>query len=194
MIGSRGVPARWGGIERHVEELGALLAQRGHEVTIYCRSNYVQAGRDLGLAHHRGMQLKSLPTVGTKHLDAIVHSAIATGAALASSFDILHYHALGPGVMAVLPRYLSPAKVVLTVHGLDDQRAKWGGAAAAALRTAGWLSGRVPDATIVVSRDLARHYRERHGCHAVYIPNGVLPLPPRSPDGAVARLGLAPGR
>jgi glycosyltransferase involved in cell wall biosynthesis len=194
MIGSRGVPARWGGIERHVEELGALLAQRGHDVTVYCRSNYVQAGPELRLADHRGMHLERLPTVGTKHLDAIVHSAIATGAALASSFDILHYHALGPGVMAVLPRYLSPAKVVLTVHGLDDQRAKWGRAATAVLRTAGWLSGRVPDTTIVVSRDLARHYRERHGCHAVYIPNGVLPPPPRPPDGAVARLGLAPGR
>jgi glycosyltransferase involved in cell wall biosynthesis len=194
MIGSRGIPARWGGIERHVEELGALLADRGHDVTVFCRSNYVQAGGEPRLSEYRGMRLESLPTVGTKHLDAIVHSAIATAAALASSFDILHYHALGPGVLGVLPRYLSPAKVVQTVHGLDDQRAKWGRAATAVLRTAGWLSGRVPDATIVVSRDLARHYRERHGCPAIYIPNGVLPLPPRPPDGAIARLGLAPRR
>jgi len=95
--------------------------------------------------------------------------------------------------MAALPRYLSPAKVVLTVHGLDDQRAKWGRAATAMLRTAGWLSGRVPDATVVVSRDLARHYRERHGCPAVYVPNGVLAPPPRPPGEVLDRLGLTPG-
>jgi glycosyltransferase involved in cell wall biosynthesis len=113
---------------------------------------------------------------------------------MASSFDILHYHAIGPGIMGVLPRYLSPAKVVLTVHGLDDQRAKWGRAATTVLRTAGWLSGRVPDATIVVSRDLARHYRDHHHCQAIYIPNGVTPVTPRPADGAIARLGLTPGR
>jgi glycosyltransferase involved in cell wall biosynthesis len=190
MIGCRGVPARWGGIERHVEEVAALLAERGHDVTVFCRNNYVQGG----LTEHRGVRLRRLPTVGTKHLDAIVHSGLATAAALASSFDVLHYHALGPGVVGALPRYLSPAKVVLTVHGLDDQRAKWGRGAAALLRTAGWLSGRVPDATIVVSRDLERHYRERRGCPAVYVPNGVLTPPPRPPGPGLARLGLAAGR
>jgi glycosyltransferase involved in cell wall biosynthesis len=191
MIGCRGVPARWGGIERHVEELSALLAARGHDVTVFCRSNYVLAGA----AEHRGVRLRRLPTVGTKHLDAIVHSAIATVSAMASSFDILHYHAIGPGIMAMLPRYLSAARVVLTVHGLDDQRAKWGRVASSVLRTAGWLSGRVPAATIVVSRDLERHYRERHHRQAVfYIPNGVCPPPRRPPDGALARLGLTPGR
>ena len=122
MIGSRGVPARWGGIERHVEELSALLVGRGHHVTVFCRSNYVQER----VPEHRGVRLRQLPTISTKHLDAIVHSGLATSAAMASSFDILHYHALGPGVMGVLPRFLSAAKVVQTVHGLDDQRAKWG--------------------------------------------------------------------
>ena len=190
MIGCRGVPARWGGIERHVEELGAVLAERGHEVTVFCRSNYVQGD----LVEHRGMRLRRLPTVGTKHLDAIVHSGLATAVALGSPFDVLHYHALGPGVMGALPRYLSSDKVVLTVHGLDDQRAKWGRGAATLLRTAGWLSGRVPDATIVVSRDLERHYRQRRGCPAIYVPNGVLPPAPRAPGAGLARFGLAAGR
>jgi glycosyltransferase involved in cell wall biosynthesis len=191
MIGSRGVPARWGGIERHVEELSALLAARGHDVTVFCRSNYVPGG----VTEHRGVRLRRLPTVGTKHLDAIVHSAIASLPATAAPFDIVHYHAIGPGLLAVLPRYLSSARVVLTVHGLDDQRAKWGRGATMVLRTAGWLSGRVPDATIVVSRDLQRHYRQRHPRQPVfYVPNGVNPPPRRPPDGALARLGLTPGR
>jgi glycosyltransferase involved in cell wall biosynthesis len=190
MIGSRGVPARWGGIERHVEELSALLAERGHDVTVFCRSNYVQDG----VPEYRGIRLRHLPTISSKHLDAIVHSALATSAAMASSFDIMHYHALGPGVMGVLPRYLSAAKVVQTIHGLDDQRAKWGRGATAVLRTAGWLSGRIPDATIVVSQDLRRHYQEHHRCQAIYIPNGVVPSAPRPPATALARLGLLPGR
>jgi glycosyltransferase involved in cell wall biosynthesis len=191
MIGSRGVPARWGGIERHVEELSALLAARGHDVTVFCRSNYVPGG----VTEHRGVRLRRLPTVATKHLDAIVHSAIATVSATAASFDVVHYHAIGPGLLAMLPRYLSSARVALTVHGLDHQRAKWGRVATGVLRTAGWLSGRVPDATIVVSRDLERHYRERHPRQPVfYIPNGVTPPLRRPPDGAIARLELTPGR
>jgi glycosyltransferase involved in cell wall biosynthesis len=190
MIGSRGVPASFGGVERHVEELGARLAARGHRVVVFCRSNYT--GQEL--AQHRGMTLRHLPTVGTKHLDAIVHSALATAVALRGGFDILHYHALGPGLLAVLPRYASPARVVLTVHGLDDQRGKWGLGARTVLRTASWLSARVPDATIVVSQDLERHYREVHRHPAVHVPNGVPAPMPQPPDGVMARLGLRPGR
>jgi glycosyltransferase involved in cell wall biosynthesis len=190
MIGARGVPATFGGIERHVEELGARLAARGHEVTVFCRSNYSCA--DLG--SHRGMRLASLPTVGTKHLDAIVHSGLSTLGAMAASFDILHYHAIGPGMLAVLPRYLSRARVVLTVHGRDDERGKWGRGAKAVLGTAGWLSARVPDATIVVGQHLERYYREAHGRRAVYVPNGVHAATPRPANGTLARLGLLPGR
>ncbi len=191
MIGCRGVPARWGGVERHVEELGAELAARGHQVTVFCRSNYAAAE---AVRTHRGMRLAHLPTVGTKHLDAIVHSALATAAAMVGPFDVVHYHALGPGMCALLPRYLSTSKVVLTVHGLDDQRAKWGSLGRTVLGAAGWLSARVPDATIVVSRDLQRHYSERHGRPSVYVPNGTtVPAPGRS-GGVLDRLGLERGR
>jgi glycosyltransferase involved in cell wall biosynthesis len=186
MIGARGVPATFGGIERHIEELGARLAARGHDVTVFCRSNYLQAD----LVSHRGMRLVSLPTVGTKHLDAIVHSGFATMRAMAASYDVLHYHAIGPGMLAVLPRYLSRARVVLTVHGRDDQRGKWGPAAKAVLGTAGWLSARVPDATVVVGRHLEQYYREAHGRPTVYVPNGVHAVTPRPANGTLARLGL----
>ena len=190
MIGVRGVPATFGGIERHVEELGARLAARGHDVTVFCRSNYSAPGQ----GSHRGMRLTSLPTVGTKHLDAIVHSGLATLEAMAASYDILHYHAIGPGMLAVLPRYLARARVVLTVHGRDDERGKWGRGAKAVLGTAGWLSARVPDATIVVGRHLERYYREAHGRGTVYVPNGVQAAMPRPANGTLARLGLQPGR
>jgi glycosyltransferase involved in cell wall biosynthesis len=189
MIGQRGIPASFGGVERHVEELGARLAGRGHEVTVFTRTNYTADRFD----EYRGMRVRYLPTVTHKHFDAIVHSAISTISALADRFDILHYHAVGPGIPASIPRYLSPAKVVLTVHGLDAERAKWGGCARSALRAATWLSARVPHTTIVVSRSLAEHYALRYGRRARYIPNGVDPPTRRSPNEIRQRFGLRGG-
>jgi glycosyltransferase involved in cell wall biosynthesis len=169
MIGQRGVPATFGGVERHVEELGALLAARGHEVTVYNRRNYVDDDR-IG---YRGMHVRTLSTIGTKHLDAIVHSGLSTVDAIRRGVDIVHYHAIGPGFPSFVPRTFSRAKVVQTVHGRDAERAKWSPAARTILRMGEWLSARVPDATIVVSRDLANHYRTRFAKPTTYIPNGV---------------------
>src|SRR5215510_1285650 len=100
MIGQRGVPATFGGIEHHVEQLGRRLVARGHQVTVYCRPNYVPERREEWL----GMRVVRLPTVSSKHLDAIVHSALATVHAMATRHDILHFHALGPGLCSALPR------------------------------------------------------------------------------------------
>lgn len=186
MIGQRGVPATFGGIEHHVQELGARLAERGHDVFVYTRTNYTRE------RHRRflGMRPRYLPTISSKHLDAIVHSGLATLDAVARRADVVHYHAVGPGLPAILPRYASRAKVVLTVHGLDADRAKWGGGARRVLRIAQWLSARVPDATIVVSRDLQRHYASTYGRDTVYVPNGVVEMPARPPSEITKRWGL----
>src|SRR5436309_10069267 len=169
-IGTRGVPATFGGIEHHVEEVGSRLAARGHDVTVYCRANYVPEGT----REHKGMHVARLPTVSSKRLDAIVHSALSTVRAVRRGYDIVHFHALGPGVMTPVSQYASRARVVQTVHGLDDERAKWGSGARALLRGGGWLSARVPDATVVVSRTLADHYLVKYGRPTTYIPNGVV--------------------
>lgn len=186
MIGQRGVPATFGGIEHHVEELGSLLAERGHEVTVYTRTNYT-AER---MPSFRGMRPRYLPTVNSKHLDAIVHSTLSTFDAVLRRADIVHYHAVGPGLPAVIPRYLTSSKVVLTVHGLDADRAKWGGGARAVLRFSQWLSARIPDETIVVSKDLEAHYRDHYRRRTTYIPNGVAEPTARAPDQITRRFGL----
>jgi glycosyltransferase involved in cell wall biosynthesis len=175
MIGQRGVPATFGGIEHHVEEVGARLVERGHEVTVFCRSNYVGQSE----TEYRGMKLARVPTIGTKHLDAFAHSAASTMVAMRDCYDIVHYHALGPGLFAFAPRFATRAKVAQTVHGLDHLRAKWGKGARTVLRTAGWLSARVPDVTVTVSRALTEHYAHHYQREAVYIPNGVVPMSPR---------------
>ncbi len=186
MIGTRGVPASEGGIERHVEELGSRLAARGHEVTVYCRTNYIQDR----VPTYRGMHLKYVPAVGTKNLDFIAHSALSSILALRRAPDIVHYHAIGSALVAPLPRYLTRSGIVLTVHGLDYARNKWGGAARATLKFAEGLSARVPHATIAVSRALADHYETNLGRKADYIANGVpeATVRPMGPIGE--RLGL----
>lgn len=189
MIGQRGLPATMGGVEHHVEEIGRRLADRGHDITVFCRTNYATSG----LRRYRGMTLRYVPTIATKHLDAVVHSALSTGAAMAGAFDVIHYHALGPGLFSPLPRVLSSASVVQTIHGLDYERAKWGQGTQAILRSAAWLSARVPDTTIVVSRALGSHYEAEHGRAAVYITNGVDPPSHEGARQIQDRYGLTPG-
>jgi glycosyltransferase involved in cell wall biosynthesis len=171
-IGQRGVPAAMGGIEHHVEEIGSRLVERGHEVTVYTRGNYTRER----VAEHRGMRVRYVPTVPTKRLEALIHSGLSTADAMLPGErapDILHYHAIGPSVFSPLPRLLSSRRVVVTIHGLDYDREKWGVGARAALRTAAWISAHAPHATITVSRNLADHYLARYGRHAHHIPNGV---------------------
>jgi glycosyltransferase involved in cell wall biosynthesis len=168
MIGQKGVPATVGGIERHVEELGARFVDLGHDVTVFCRRSYsTERPRE-----YRGMRLRHLPTVATKHLDALAGALLASVVAT-RGFDVVHYHALGPGLAAPIPRYVSRAAVVQTVHGLDDERGKWGAGASRGLRLAQTMSARVPDETIVVSKALQQHYRTTHRRETEYVPNGV---------------------
>jgi glycosyltransferase involved in cell wall biosynthesis len=141
------------------------------------------------------MELVTLRTVDSKHLEALVHSARSTYRALRQEYDIIHYHAIGPGVFSFAPRLLGSAKVVQTIHGLDGDRAKWGWAARTLLRSATWGSAHVPDSTIVVSETLATYYAERYGRSTLYIPNGVTVAAPDAPPGALLeRLGTEAGR
>jgi glycosyltransferase involved in cell wall biosynthesis len=191
-IGQRGVPATIGGIEHHVEEIGARLVERGHDVTVYTRANYT-ADR---ISEHRGMRVRYIPTAPTKHLEALVHSGLSTGVAMlpgARRADILHYHAIGPSVFTPLPRALTRRGVVLTIHGLDYDRDKWGLGARTALKSAGWISAHVPHATITVSKNLAEFYLERYGRVAHHIPNGVAAPLPRAAKLITERFGLQGG-
>jgi len=191
MIGQRGLPATYGGVERHVEELGVRLAERGHEVVVFCRRNYT----DDPQPSHRGVRLVYAPTVESKHLEAALHSGAASLLTLGRGFDIVHYHAVGPGLWSPIPRWLSGAKIVQTIHGLaiqknNEDHAKWGRLARAVLQGGDWLSQRVPDAVIVVGEYLLDHYRNRRGL-TVHIPNGVAPST-ATDSSVLGRLGLRP--
>lgn len=187
-IGGRGVVSKYSGIETYYEEVGKRLAERGHEVTIYCRNYFtpMQPGK------YNGMRLVRLPTIRSKHLETLVHTWLSTAHALTQSYDIVHFHALGPALFSCIPRILG-GKTAVTVQGLDWQRKKWGRWAAAVLRAGEYASVKFPDATMVVSKTLRRRYEEVHGAHTFYLPNGGLLRERRDPN-AILEWGLDPGR
>ena len=170
MIGQKGWPPIHGGIERHVAELAPRLAARGWAVDIYSRPHYSAHHGDTGLP---GVRVVRRPSLATKHLDAITHALVCTFDALRGDARIVHYHALGPGLLAGLPRWLAGKPTVVTVHGLDWQRQKWGRLARWVLRGGEQASFRLPERTIVVSQALQTWFRQRHGRETIYIPNGV---------------------
>lgn len=182
-IGGRGVVGTYSGIETYYEELGSRLAARGHRVTAYCRSYFTPR-----LDSYRGIRVRRLPALRTKHLETASHSALATLDALVRGYDVVQYHAIGSSPLSLLPR-LTGAATVVSVRGLDWQRAKWGRFARAVLRAGEWASARCPTATVVVSATLQRHYVAEHGREPHLIPNAVV-LGERRPAERIRRWGL----
>ncbi|MDP2234456.1 MAG: glycosyltransferase family 4 protein, partial [Actinomycetota bacterium] len=185
MIGQKGIPATWGGVERHVEEIARRLVEQGHEVTVYTRPNYTPHDTK----EHQGVRLVSLPTLRTKHLDAIVHCVLASLHSWGGRYDIVHYHAIGPALASPLAR-LRGYGVVATVHGQDFRRAKWGGIASSLLKAGEWCALNVAHATISVSERLAEEYRCGGHENAHFIPNGVS-VPEGEDTSILDELGLA---
>lgn len=184
MVGSRGIPTGYSGIEASLAELCPRLADRGHRVVVYCRKSYGLPGS------YRGVKLVSLPSLGTKHLDTISHVFLSVAHLLATGdVDIVHFHAIGPTLLSWIPR-LGKKKVIATVHAEDWRREKWGLGAKSVLRLGEAASARIPHRTIVVSRTLERHYRESYGIPVDYIPNGVAIRPPRPPQRITSLYGL----
>ena len=187
MIGQKGMPATWGGVERHVEELSAHLAILGHEVVVFTRPQYTPPS----CTEYRGVRLRSLPTIPSKHLDAIVHSTLASFAVWAGDYDVVHYHAMGPTLASPIAK-LRGRRVVATIHGQDWRGGKWGRLASTALKFSEWVALHVPDATIAVSAGLADEYRMRTSRPVSAIPSGVALCEERDMT-VLGRLGVVPG-
>ena len=187
MIGQKGLPATYGGIERHVEEIGRRLVARGHDVSVFCRLYYTPAG-----AQYHGVHLLRRPSINTKHLDTVTHVTWSSIEASLRRFDIVHFHALGPSAFAWMPRILG-ARTAVTVHGLDWQREKWGKFASWVLKQCEYPAAHFANGTIVVSKTLREYFREHHHCDAAFIPNGTnLPTPRKARK--ILSLGLTPGK
>ncbi|MCK5510336.1 glycosyltransferase family 4 protein [Candidatus Parcubacteria bacterium] len=171
IIGQKGIPAVSGGVETHVEELSIKLAEKGHEVYVYTRPNYT----DKNLKEHRGVNLISLPSIPTKHLDAISHTFFACFDILRRNIDVAHFHSIGPSFWIWLLKILKPkTPVVATFHTLCYQHKKWKLFARFSLRLGEYVCCNMADKVITISKGLKKYVLKKYKKEAEYIPNGVL--------------------
>ena len=168
MIGQKGIPSRAGGVEIHVEELAAGLVETGNQVDVYCRKYYCKNR----MKTHRGINLIYIPTISTKHLDAIIYTFFATVLALTKGYDVFHYHACGPSSLCWIPK-LFGKKVVCTTHGLDWKRAKWGALGQDYLKFGEKMIGKYADEIIVLNDPMKEYFKETYHRETNVIPNGV---------------------
>jgi glycosyltransferase involved in cell wall biosynthesis len=180
-----------GGVETHCEELLPRVKRLAPDaaITVFARAPYVPPGaRD-----HAGVHVVPVASPRSRSFEAIVGTFNALRAARRAGAEIVHIHAIGPALLAPLARLLG-LRVVVTHHGEDYRRAKWGPIARTMLRLGEWLACRAAHRLIAVSPSLAARLRARHPAVAArirYIPNGVPELP-EAPADALAGLGLAP--
>ena len=175
-IGARGVGGTYSGIETYYEELGSRLAARGHHVTAYCRKHFTP-----DVPVYKGVHVRLLPSFRNKHLETISHSTLSTFDSICRDYDIIQFHAIGSAPLAIIPRMLG-RRTIVSVRGLDWQRAKWGAFARGVLKFGEKASARCPTATCVVSGVLQNHYEDEHGRRPHMIPNAVVPPIRAEPD------------
>jgi glycosyltransferase involved in cell wall biosynthesis len=168
LLGTRGVPARYSGFETCAEELGARLAARGHEVTVYCRVPHV----DHSGPTYRGMRLVKLPTIRRKHLDTIVHTALSVLHAVRGRYDVALFFNVSNSPLTWVLR-MAGQRVALNVDGLDWKRKKWGRLARAYIRAAERWATRLPHALVTDSRRVQRYYAEHHRAPSTFIAYGA---------------------
>jgi glycosyltransferase involved in cell wall biosynthesis len=190
MLGLRGFPGVQGGVETHAEHLCPRLVKLGCQVTVLARAPYQQP--DTG-PEWQGVRFVSLWAPKSKGLEAIVHSMLGVLYAAVKRPDILHIQAIGPAIVT-LPARLLGLRVVVTHHGPDYDRQKWGRFAKWALRTGERWGMRLSQGRIVISSVIAEIVRRAHGRDSQLIPNGVLlPQLPQQTD-ALEQFGLQPGK
>ena len=194
MIGHKFIPSRDGGVEVVVSNLAPHLAKIGYDVTCYNRTNkqFKKLRKDGELMReYRGVHLVWTPTIDRRGLAAMTASSIATVMASFQNFDLVHFHTEGPCVLCWLPRLLGK-KVVVTVHGLDHMRQKWGVFASAYIMLGEKAAVRHADSIIVLSEGVRTYFREKYGRDTVLIPNGIDPAEIRPACEITKQFGLAP--
>src|SRR3954447_7151831 len=196
LVGTRGVPARYGGFETAVEEVGRRLAERGHEVVVYCRT--APGDTEPRSSTHLGMRLVHLPAARKRSLETLSHTALSVGHLLGHRVDAaIVFNAANAPLLPVL----RAARIPLATHvdGLEWKRAKWGGTGRRYYRAAESLAARWSDALIADAQGIADYYRAEFDTGTELIAYGAplldvgsdrlaeLHLPPRGHHLVVAR-------
>lgn len=185
ILGTRGIPARYGGFETFAEELSSRLTARGHSVTVYCRERHSQPT-------HVGARLVTLPTLRHKYTDTIVHTLLSTLHVLFHRQDALLYCNAANAVFTWLPRLVG-MPVALNVDGLERNRKKWNQLAKAWYLVSERLATWFPTIVVTDADEIQRYYKDRYGKPSVMISYGAQTgkVPTRE---FLGKLGLEEGR
>ena len=175
MFGHKRIPSREGGVEIVVEELSTRMVERGHQVTCYNRKGHHVSGAEYDIKNikeYKGVKIIPVLTIDKKGLAAMTSSFVAAWKATWSKADVVHIHAEGPAAMCWLPK-LRKKRVIVTIHGLDWQRAKWGGFATKYIKFGEKQAVKHADEIIVLSKGVQDYFQKEYERKTVFIPNGV---------------------
>ena len=173
-IGQKGLPAKSGGVEKHVEEMASRMVANGHSVFAYARNNYV----DKDLNSYKGIQIIHLPSIPTKNLDAISHTFLAIVHAIFSNYDVVHFHSIGPSSLIFLLKIFKRKTAIVTTHHCQDYfHKKWGSFAKKYLRFGEAMAVLFSDRLIVVSKNLKEYIQDKFRKTATVITNGTSVVP-----------------
>lgn len=192
MLGHKRIPSREGGIEIVVEELSTRMVKAGHSVTCYNRSGCHVSGKEfdsIALTEYKGIKLKSVFTINRKGLAAMSSSFLGAIYSAFGKFDVVHFHAEGPCAMLWLPK-LFGKRCIATIHGIDWQRAKWGGFASKYIKFGEKVAAKYADEIIVLSEGVQKYFIDTYGRKTVFIPNGVNKPILRNPQVVKEKYGL----
>ena len=151
VTGTRGIPGIQGGVETHCEELFPRIADEKHEVIVIRRPEYKSV--EYGVSKYKGVTIKDIKTLPGKHFEAITHTFIAVLYARKIHADIVHIHAIGPSLMIPIVRILG-MKAVMTHHGPDYDRQKWGKLSKSVLKIGEKLGVKYANHVIVISQHI----------------------------------------
>lgn len=188
ILGTRGVPASYGGFETFAEQLSTRLVARGHDVTVYCRTHYVSPRQ----IEYRGVRLKVLPTIRHKYFDTVVHTFVSALHAAARPFHAALVCNAANAPFAPVLR-LAGIPVAINVDGLEHKRKKWNWLARRYYLIAERLSTWLPNETVTDARVIQDYYLARYRRPTTMIAYGAEVA--RTPDrAAVRRWGVEPNR
>jgi glycosyltransferase involved in cell wall biosynthesis len=187
VLGTRGIPANYGGFETFAEELSIRLVRRGHRVTVYGRSHYVASGP----GEYRGVRLVRLPAFRSKYLETVSHTALSVLDALWRPFDVVLMCNAANAFACWVPR-LRGQKVVLNVDGIERMRRKWSRLGKGYYRLSERLATLFPNRVVTDARTIQAYYLDHHGCRTTFIPYGA-PTERTCSREVLDRLGVEPG-
>jgi glycosyltransferase involved in cell wall biosynthesis len=184
ILGTRGIPARYGGFETFAEELSTRLVERGHRVTVYCRERHTEKS-------YRGVSLVYLPTWRHKYFDTLVHTFFSTLHLMFHRVDAALYCNAANAIFTFWPRLVG-VPVALNVDGLERKRKKWNRLARTWYLISERLATVCPNVAISDARKIAEYYLERYGKRSEFIPYGA-EVGALAGTEVLKKLELAPG-